>query len=193
MSDLITRGLHVHVVGEGSQILAARLGIAPVPLPHADCAIFVVSAKNGIIRADSDKWLEARDLYIPSIVVISDLSAQNETDFEDMTLIAGRILDPVVTPFLVLHLDDGSPIALIDLMTYEIRDHSTAQPTIRESEPEHREVISEFRVEYIEAVEAAGEDAFENGLLFPAIPWVAENDLGLQEISEYLNAIPVAS
>jgi translation elongation factor EF-G len=172
-------------------VLASRLGIPSAPLVQADAAIFIVSAKNGIIRADSDQWLQARELYIPSIVVITDLSADNETDFEDMVLIAGKILDTVVTPYLVLHLDDGAPIALIDLVTQQIHDHSSGGRIIRESEPEHQDVVSEFRDEYLESVEAAGEEAFENALIFPAIPWVESNDLGVAEIVHYLNRVPI--
>ena len=123
--------------------------------------------------------------------MITDLSAENETDFEDMALIAGKILDPVVTPYLVLHLDDATPIALIDLVTQRIHDQSTGFREIRESDSEHQEVIGEFRDEYLEALEAAGEDAFENALIHPAIPWIARNNLGLLEIAEYLNRIPI--
>jgi hypothetical protein len=191
MTDLITHGLRLHLVGHHSEKLADALGVTSSPLSESDGAIFMVSAKDGIVRADSDSWLVARELYIPSLVVITDLSAENETDFEDMAMIAGKILDPVVTPYLVLHLDDGTPIALIDLLTQMILDYSTGQIELRESDPEHQAVISDFRDEYLESVEDAGEDAFENALLFPALPWIPESALGLAEIALYLNQIPV--
>ena len=191
MADLISHGLNVHLVGQGAMDLAVALGVSSSDLESADVAVFLVSAKDGIVRADSDKWLVARDLYIPSIVVITDLSAANETDFEDMAAIAGRILDPVVTPFLVLHLDDGSPVALIELLTQEIREYVAGSLTKRTSEHEHQEVIAEFREEYLEELEAAGEDAFENGLLYPAIPWIDGSPIGLIEIADYLNRIPI--
>jgi hypothetical protein len=191
MADLISHEQRVHLVGQGASDLASALGTSISDLESADVAIFLVSAKDGIVRADSDKWLMARDLYIPSIVVITDLSAANDTDFEDMAAIAGRILDPVVTPYLVLHLDDGSPVALIDLVTQEIREYVSGSLTTRTSEYEHQEVIAEFREEYLEQLEAAGEDAFENGLLYPAIPWIHGNPMGLIEIAEYLNRIPI--
>ena len=191
MADLISHGLNVHLVGLGSMELAVALGVTSAELESADVAVFLVSAKDGIVRADSDKWLVARDLYIPSIVVITDLSATNETDFEDMAAIAGRILDPVVTPYLVLHQDDGSPIALIDLLTQKIRDYSTGVLVHGDSEHEHQDVVSEFRDEYQELIEATGEEAFENGLLYPAIPWIQGGAMGLLEIADYLNRIPI--
>jgi hypothetical protein len=171
--------------------LAVALGVSSSDLESADVAVFLVSAKDGIVRADSDRWLVARDLYIPSIVVITDLSAANETDFEDMAAIAGRILDPVVTPYLVLHQEDGSPIALIDLLTQKIRDYSAGVLVHGDSEHEHQDVVSEFRDEYQELIEAAGEEAFENGLLYPAIPWIQGGAMGLLEIAGYLNRIPI--
>jgi translation elongation factor EF-G len=178
-------------VGQGALELAVALGVTSAELESADVAVFLVSAKDGIVRADSDKWLVARDLYIPSIVVITDLSATNETDFEDMAAIAGRILDPVVTPYLVLHQEDGSPIALIDLLTQKIRDYSTGVLVHGDSEHEHQDVVSEFRDEYQELIEATGEEAFENGLLYPAIPWIQGGAMGLLEIADYLNRIPI--
>ncbi len=191
MADLISHGLNVHLVGQGAMELAVALGVTSAELESADVAVFLVSAKDGIVRADSDKWLVARDLYIPSIVVITDLSATNETDFEDMAAIAGRILDPVVTPYLVLHQEDGSPIALIDLLTQKIRDYSTGVLVHGDSEHEHQDVVSEFRDEYQELIEATGEEAFENGLLYPAIPWIQGGAMGLLEIADYLNRIPI--
>ena len=191
MADLITHGLKIHLVGSQSELLAQNLGVAIFPLEVSDIALFIVSAKNGIIRADSDSWLVARELYIPSLVVITDLSADNETDFEDMTLIAGKILDPVVTPYLVLHSEDGSPVALIGVQDELIRDYTSGQCEVGPSEPEHHEVIAEFRSEYLEALEAAGEGAFENALLYPALPWIPESNLGLVEISMIINQIPV--
>ena len=191
MADLISHGLNVHLVGQGAMELAVALGVTSAELESADVAVFLVSAKDGIVRADSDKWLVARDLYIPSIVVITDLSATNETDFEDMAAIAGRILDPVVTPYLVLHQEDGSPIALIDLLTQKIRDYSTGVLVHGDSEHEHQDVVSEFRDEYQELIEATGEEAFENGLLYTAIPWIQGGAMGLLEIADYLNRIPI--
>ncbi len=192
MADLISDQLAVHLVGRYSEELASALGLTSSSLESSDAALFLVSAKDGIIRADSDSWLIARELYIPSIVVITDLSAENDTDFEDMSAIAGRILDPVVTPYLVLHEEDATPIALIDLITQKILDYSHGSLEIRESELEHREVIEEFRQEYLDALEGAGEEAFENALLYPALPWIAGSRLGLAEIALYLNRIPLS-
>ena len=188
MADLISRA-KIAIIGQKSAELASALGIEAVGFEEADGAIFVVSANDGIVSADLETWRTARDLYIPSLVVISDLSS-SEIDFEDMSAIASKMLDPVVTPYLVLHGDDGAPAALISLESLEVSDYSAAQVTKRVADPEHEELVAEFRSEYLEAVEDAGENSFQAGLLFPALPWIEKTKMGINEIKEYLKLVP---
>ena len=188
MADLISRA-KIAIIGQKSAELASALGIEAVGFEEADGAIFVVSANDGIVSADLETWRTARDLYIPSLVVISDLSS-SEIDFEDMSAIASKMLDPIVTPYLVLHGDDGAPAALISLESLEVSDYSAAQVTKRVADPEHEELVAEFRSEYLEAVEDAGENSFQAGLLFPALPWIEKTKMGINEIKEYLKLVP---
>jgi len=188
MADLISRA-KIAIIGQKSAELASALGIEAVDFEEADGAIFVVSANDGIVSADLETWRTARDLYIPSLVVISDLSS-SEIDFEDMSAIASKMLDPIVTPYLVLHGDDGAPAALISLESLEVSDYSAPQVTKRAADPEHEELVAEFRTEYLEAVEDAGENSFQAGLLFPALPWIEKTKMGINEIKEYLKLVP---
>jgi len=191
MADLISRA-KIAIIGQKSAELASALGIEAVGFEEADGAIFVVSANDGIVSADLETWRTARDLYIPSLVVISDLSS-SEIDFEDMSAIASKMLDPIVTPYLVLHGDDGAPAALISLESLEVSDYSAPQVTKRAADPEHEELVAEFRTEYLEAVEDAGENSFQAGLLFPALPWIEKTKMGINEIKEYLKLVPTIS
>jgi translation elongation factor EF-G len=191
MADLISRA-KIAIIGQKSAELASALGIEPVAFEEADGAIFVVSANDGIVSADLETWRTARDLYIPSLVVISDISS-SEIDFEDMSAIASKMLDPIVTPFLVLHRDDGSPAALISLEDLEVSDYSGAGVSKRVADPEHEELVANFRSEYLEALEDAGENSFQAGLLFPALPWIENTKMGINEIKEYLNLVPTIS
>jgi len=188
MADLISRA-KIAIIGQKSAELASALGIETVGFDEADGAIFVVSANDGIVSADLETWRTARDLYIPSIVVISDLSS-SEIDFEDMSAIASKMLDPIVTPYLVLHGDDGAPAALISLESLEVSDYSAPQLTKRAADPEHQELVAEFRSEYLQALEDAGENSFQAGLLFPALPWIEKTKMGINEIKEYLKLVP---
>lgn len=185
MPDLINSP-KISIVGGKSGQLAAELGISPVALEECDLALFLVSANDGIVSADLERWRHARELYIPSLVIICDLLA-SEIDFEDMSAIASKILDPVVTPFLVLHSDSGTPAALINLDTLRVIDYTSGSPIERAADPEHIELVAEFRVEYLEALEDAGEDSFSAGLLFPAIPWIEGTRIGIDQITSYLN------
>jgi translation elongation factor EF-G len=191
VSNLIPT-LRVAVIGENSSLLIQELGVSESSLESAHVAIFIVSAASGIVTADLEKWRTARELYIPSIVAISDLES-SDIDFEDMTAIASKMLDPVVTPFLVLHSDEGSPAALINLETFQIVDYSTGVVSFHEADTEHIELTKEFREEYVEALEDAGEDSFEAALLFPALPWIAGSGMGITQIQQYLNLVPVLS
>ncbi len=188
MADLISRA-KIAIIGQKSAELASALGIEAVDFEEADGAIFVVSANDGIVSADLETWRTARDLYIPSLVVISDLSS-SEIDFEDMSAIASKMLDPIVTPYLVLHGDDGAPAALISLESLEVSDYSAPQLTKRAADPEHQELVAEFRSEYLQALEDAGENSFQAGLLFPALPWIEKTKMGINEIKEYLKLVP---
>ena len=191
MPDLIN-SVKVAIVGGKSQLLASELGVPVSDLESCDVAIFLVSANDGIVSADLEKWRLARELYIPSLVVICDLLT-SEIDFEDMTAIATKMLDPVVNPYLVLHSDDGRPAALINLENLQLLDYSEGVKSIRDADPEHIDLVAEFREEYLEAVEDAGEDRLSAGLLFPALAWVEGTPIGPDQIVEYLNQIPVLS
>jgi translation elongation factor EF-G len=186
----LINSLKVAIVGGKSELLAAELGLENSELESCDAALFLVSANDGIVTADLEKWRLARELYIPSLVVICDLLS-SEIDFEDMTAIASKMLDPVVTPYLVLHSDSGEPAALINLENLKVLDYSTSSKQIRDADPEHIELVAEFREEYLEDLEDAGEDSFAAGLLFPALAWVEGTDIGIEQIVEYLNQIPV--
>jgi hypothetical protein len=50
-------------------------------------------------------------------------------------------------------------------------------------------LVQEFRDEYIELVQASGEDAFSAGLLFPAIPLWIEKGIGVDIVNRYIDQI----
>ena len=109
-------------------------------------------------------------------------------------MLAKRLLDDVATPFLVLHDEDGTPCALIDLETLKINNYRTGHVT--NAEPEHIELISEFRSEYLAQLEAAGNDGFAAGIFFPAIPILIDDpefQLGIDIVKRYLDSLPSLS
>ncbi len=191
MSDLISSARPaIFPFGDSAAALSNELGTPAVSLEGADVFLIAVSAVTGISPDGVELWNQARELYVPSIVVVDDLVG-SETDFDDMVPIIGRLLEPVVNPFLILHDDGGSPTALIDLDSLHIIDYSNGNREVRDSDSEHKLLVFEFRKEYLDGLSAAGEGAFEAALLYPTIPYVAALGLGKAEIASYLERLPV--
>lgn len=156
--------------------------------PVSDLALFVINPSAGIDQRTIDLWSEVSTYQTPRLILVTGLDG-SDFDFEDAVTIANKVFDQVVTPFLVLHDDHAAPIALIDLETLEIHDYSRTSVQHYMSDKEHLEVINDFREEYLEHIEAAGENAFEAGLLFPAIPLVMTNNIGIAETKNFINRI----
>lgn len=158
------------------------------PDPSCDLAIFAINPAAGIDAATILSWEKLSEFQIPRIVVVTSLEG-SEADFDDAVLVANRVFDQLVTPYLVLHSDAGAPVALISLESQKITDFTTNPPAILQSDPEHQEIISSFRDEYLELIEASGVLAFEAGLLFPAIPLILEKNLGVEIVQSYIQKI----
>ena len=153
-------------------------------------AIFAINASTGIDQKTVELWHQFDDYLTPRILVITGFN-EGLQDFDDAVLLAKRLLDDVATPFLVLHDDDGTPCALIDLATLKINNYRSNQ--ITNADPEHIDLIDDFRSEYIEQLEAAGEDGFASGIFFPAIPVLLDDpefELGIDIVKRYLNSLP---
>ena len=165
-------------------------------LPNIDASVDVLvilaSTKSGIEPEIISQWQTFRESYVPVIIAIVDLD-NGEVDFEDMSAIVGKMLEPVVTPYLVLHADDGSAAALINLESLKITDYSTSTPLIKDSDPEHKELVKEFAEELTNTLVEGGWEQFVQGLIIPAIPLLPESKLGVDEIKRFLNLIPSRS
>jgi hypothetical protein len=153
-----------------------------------DCAIFAINPSAGIDPETIALWESFNDYLTPRIMVALALPGA-DLDFDDAVLLANRVFDQMVTPYLVLHGDDGTPAALISLDDLSVRNYIQGIAVISESDPEHRELVADFQSEYHEIVEASGEDAFAAGLLFPAIPVNIDNGIGLDVLKDYLDQL----
>jgi len=187
--------LRIHVYGHISadpvQVAArfnARLCIAPEP--ESDLAIFAIDPSAGIDQATIDLWQALDEYQVPRLVVVTHLE-KLEADFDDAVMLATRVFDQMITPYLVLHDEAGLPAALISLSNFQIIDYSTTPKTFKESEEEHQTLVREFRNEYLELHAAAGEDAFRAGLLFPAIPLWIERGIGVDIVEDFIAQLTV--
>jgi translation elongation factor EF-G len=183
----------IHIYGHVSaqpQAIANLFGgaVADEVIAESDLAIFAINPAAGIEQRTIDQWQALSEFQLPRMVVVNELEG-SDSDFEDAIMLANRVFDQLVTPHLVLHSETGSPIALISLANLQITDYSKNPPTTSQSETEHQELVAEFREEYLEEVAGAGEDAFKAGLLFPAIPIVISNGLGVDVVESFIAQI----
>ena len=193
MRNLINARFILGISPENEQIGAVLgLPVAEIDDPTlitADVVLVVASAKNGIDSKVLSNWPTFRELYIPTIVLVIDFE-DGDVDFEDMSAIVGKMLEPVLTPYLVLHADDGQPTALINLEDQMITDYSSGKITQIPSDSEHRELILEFKEELASALSEGGWEQFVQGLVIPAIPFIIRNKLGVAEVKRFLDLIP---
>lgn len=188
--------VRIHIYGHESadpQQVAHYFGgtFTEVIESESELAIFVVDPAAGISPETISLWQGLDDFQIPRLVVVTHLENQI-ADFDDAVMLASRVFDQIVTPFLVLHDDAGFPCALISLETLEITDYSHKEHTVTMSNEEHQILISEFRQEYLEQIESSGDSAFAAGLLFPAVPLWIEKELGVNIVHKYIDEIEKA-
>lgn len=191
------RELRIHVYGHVSAspaAIAQRFNgqVSNTAISDSDCAIFAVNPSAGISQETIALWAALDEFQVPRIVVVNGIDGQ-EQDFDDAVLVANRVFDQLVCPYLVLHNDDGSPIALIRLQDLKILDYSNYPPTEIDSDPEHKELVSDFRDEYLQQIEEMGDGAFAAGILFPAIPINLLSGIGIDVVEKYLAELPSSS
>lgn len=189
------QGLRIHVYGHESadpaQVAAVfNAQLSQSPIPESDLAIFAIDPAAGIDQVTIDLWQSLDEFQVPRLVVVTHLE-KLEADFDDAVMIATRVFDQMITPYLVLHDEAGLPAALIGLSDLHIIDYSTGQKTIKSSDEEHQTLVKEFRDEYLELLAEAGDNAFEAGLLFPAIPLWIERGIGVDIVEGFIKRLAV--
>ena len=187
----------IHVYGHASaspQAVASAFSgtVANSPESESDLAIFAINPAAGIDQETIENWAALDDFQIPRLVVVNGLDGQ-ELDFEDAVMVANRVFAQLVTPYLVLHDDGGEPTALISLQDLQIIDYSQTPAHIRASDPEHEELVREFREEYFELTSEMDEGAFAAGILFPAIPINLIKGIGIDVVRGYIDLLPSSS
>jgi hypothetical protein len=187
--------LRIHVYGHLSADPAQVASVfnaqtSHIAVPESDLAIFAIDPSAGIDQATIDLWQSLDEFQVPRLVVVTHLE-KLEADFDDAVMIATRVFDQMITPYLVLHDEAGLPAALISLSDLQITDYSTDPKTIKGSDEEHQTLVQEFRDEYLELLADSGDNAFEAGLLFPAIPLWIERGIGVDIVESYIQKLVV--
>ena len=156
---------------------------------ECDAAVFLINPSAGIDPATIDAWREFDEYQTPRLVLVTVLDGM-EMDFDDAVLVGNRVFDPLVTPYLVLHGESGSPIGIISLEDLKTYDYTTNPPTVEDSDEELRELVREFQEEFQEQMVEMENGAFAAGILFPALPVNPSNGMGLDIAREFLKQLP---
>jgi len=185
--------LRIHVYGhlsaDPAQVATVFNALfSQAAVAESDLAIFAIDPSAGIDQATIDLWQSLDEFQVPRLVVVTHLE-KLEADFDDAVMIATRVFDQMITPYLVLHDDAGLPAALISLSDLQIIDYSGNSKTVRSSDEEHQTLVQEFRDEYLELLADSGENAFEAGLLFPAIPLWIERGIGVDIVEGFIKKL----
>lgn len=185
--------IYGHVSAHPEQIADVFGGVVQkVVDPSCDVAIFAVNPAAGIDNETIEMWRAFDEYQTPRLIAVTVLDGM-ELDFDDAVMLANRVFDQTITPYLVLHGENGSPIGTISLATLKTTDYSTNPPSIADADEELIEVVEEFRDEYLERIEEMEDGAFAAGIIFPAIPLNLANGLGVDVIQSYLDELPSSS
>lgn len=157
-------------------------------LTEIDGVALIVNAKTGVSKEMVEFWQYLSERQFPRLLIVNGLEL-SEIDFDDIVLIANRVLEQTITPYLVLHDELGEPSGLISLSDLTVIDCSASTPTCYPADSELIALVSEFQSEYLEQIEEFQESGFESGLLVPAIPLVQSRGIGVNEIQSYLDRI----
>lgn len=160
----------------------------PALLTPIDAAALVINAKTGVSKSMIQFWQYLAERQFPRMVIVNGLEF-SETDFDDMVLIATRVLEQVATPFLVLHDEVGEPTGLISLHDLIIHDYSQPELRTYPADEELIGLVSDFREEYEEQLSEFGAEGFSEGLFVPALPLGGNRKFGISEIQKYIDLI----
>jgi len=185
---------HPRAVAEKLQLSSAQVVELEGPvdidtdISQSDLFVLVISAKTGVSAEMTSTWNIASEKQVPRIVIVNGLE-MNETDFDDIVLIANRVLESAITPYLVLHDEIGEPVGLISLSDNQVRDYSSGVVTIYPADSELQSLVAEFKEELEESTIEFDSSAFQAGLIVPALPFVASRNIGVDEFQAYLELV----
>lgn len=145
--------------------------------------MLAISAKSGVSKEMIELWSRISELQIPRMIIVNGLEF-SEVDFDDVVLIANRVLENVITPYLVLHDELGEPTGLISLTDVMIHDYSGETARLYPADDELISIVSEFRDELVLATTEMDESSYSQGLLVPAIPYIPSKKIGVSEIQQ---------
>jgi elongation factor G len=210
LAPLVVDGVKINLLDAPGY--ADFVGELRAGLRAADCALFVISAADGVDGATKSLWLECEAVGMPRCVVISKLN-HPRADYDHALNQAQAVFGDKVIPLYVPVALDGTEIDdLVALLSQTVSDYSDASAgrAVRQPNEDEQLLIEEHRPALIEGVIEESEDeglmdrymsgeeidvslmvddletAVARASFFPVIPVCAINGVGLTELLEVI-------
>ena len=161
---------------------------AEIDFNACDAFMLIINAKTGISGAMIELWNRVSDRQIPRMILVNGLEL-SEIDFDDIVLIINRVLENVVTPYLVLHDEVGEPSGLISIADGIVHDYSGTEEINYKADDELLNLVTEFREELMLALSEMDESAYQQGIVVPALPYIRAKKIGLREIQDFARVL----
>ena len=161
---------------------------AEIDFNACDAFMLVINAKTGVSGAMIELWNRVSDRQIPRMILVNGLEL-SEIDFDDIVLIINRVLENVVTPYLVLHDEVGEPSGLISIADGNVHDYSGTEEINYKADDELLNLVTEFREELMLALSEMDESAYQQGIVVPALPYIRAKKIGLREIQNFARVL----
>ena len=161
---------------------------AEIDFNACDAFMLVINAKTGVSGAMIELWNRVSDRQIPRMILVNGLEL-SEIDFDDIVLIINRVLENVVTPYLVLHDEVGEPTGLISIADGNVHDYSGTEEINYKADDELINLITDFREELMLALSEMDESAYQQGIVVPALPYIRAKKIGLREIQNFARVL----
>jgi translation elongation factor EF-G len=161
---------------------------AEIDFNACDAFMLVINAKTGVSGAMIELWNRVSDRQIPRMILVNGLEL-SEIDFDDIVLIINRVLENVVTPYLVLHDEVGEPSGLISIADGNVHDYSGTEEINYKADDELLNLVTEFREELMLALSEMDESAYQQGIVVPALPYIGAKKIGLREIQDFARVL----
>ena len=158
-----------------------------------DLGLFILEADRGIAQEEIAAFQRFRDLQLPTLILVAGLwpqATEDSWDFDDMVMLINRVLEKAITPYLVLHDDDGVPSGLYDLARDLAIEQKGEMRNESEADLELKSLIVDFKEEWDE--EDFQVEDFTSGLRVVAIPYVPERRVGVHEAQQLITTLQPA-
>ena len=164
-------------------------GPVAIHTEEVDAFALLVDARTGISTGMVEAWQYFAERQYPRVLLVQGIELA-ESDFDDIVMIANRILEEFATPYLVLHDDLGLPSGLIELKNYTVSDYSGTGIVEYLADTELQELVIEFKDEQAVFAEEISQGAFTQGTVAIALPIGELKPIGARELNRILESLP---